>query len=346
MTATLSHVSTTLPEHTLRPQDLPEIASEWLGEDTQTQEKFLRIGRNSGVETRRFIAPYREILKQSGLQSRSEMFEHFGIEMLTSAIEATLEHEEISPEEIGALVFTSCSVPVIPSIDAAAILKSRLLPSTSRIPIYQHGCAGGVIGMALGAKLAQLGKPVLVSSVELCSLVFQPKNQCGAHLVGASIFADGAAATLIRPEGSGVQFLGSQSYLIPESRHLMGYDIFDDGFHLRLDRSLPQKLILQAPTVVQDFLKNQNTSTDKIDYWLFHPGGIKILEFLRETFQLSKDQCHWSYDVLRDHGNLSSATILYVMNAFLQENVLKPGERALVMGIGPGLTIELILLEG
>ncbi|MCB9030536.1 MAG: hypothetical protein H6619_05745, partial [Deltaproteobacteria bacterium] len=317
----------------------------WLHDDKQSQAKFLRINSQSGVKTRRFTQPYDNILALNGLENRAAQFETIGTQMLVEAIEKTLQENNQAPEDIGALVFTSCSVPLIPSIDAAAILKSSLSPEISRVPIYQHGCAGGVIGLSLGAKLSKLGKPVIVSSVELCSLVFQRNNHSGAHLVGAAIFADGAAATIVGGSASNLSIVDSQSYLLPNSRHLMGYDIFDDGFHLRLDRALPSMLVKEAPKIVNSFLAKHDKEVSDINFWLFHPGGIKILDFLMESFSLSHEQCHWSYDVLRDFGNLSSTTIHYVLDSFQRDDVLKPGQNALIMGIGPGLTVELILLE-
>ena len=343
---TLSSVSTILPQHNVDTEDLKQVSASWLAGDNSAQQKFLRISDHSGVDTRKFALPYDQILALNGMQYRAQQFEECGTRMLTDALERTLTEHDQNPDEIGALVFTSCSVPIIPSIDAAVILSSSLPNNISRVPIYQHGCAGGVVGLALGAKLSTLGKPVIVSSVELCSLVFQPKNHSGSHLVGAAIFADGAAATIVSPHAGKLSILGSESQLIPNSRHLMGYDIFDDGFHLRLDRALPSKLIEHAPNILNRFLHTHGKTPKNVDYWLFHPGGIKILNFLRDTFFLSHEQCCWSYDVLREHGNLSSATILYVLNAFIRDDALKAGQTALVMGIGPGLTIEMILIEG
>ena len=344
--ASINQVATIIPEHEMTIEGMSEVGRRWLSGDEVAQEKFLRISNQSGVKTRRFNLPYDQVLGLNGLQFRANQFEEVGIQMLVQGIEKALEDSHTDPLDVGALVFTSCSVPVIPSIDAAAILQSRLATDVSRVPIFQHGCAGGVIGLHLGAKLSRLGKPVVVSSVELCSLVFQPENHSGAHLVGAAIFADGAAATVISPDDDGVRFIDSRSVLLPNTRHLMGYDIFDDGFHLRLDRALPSKLVKEAPTIASEFLSANGLSSEQVNYWLFHPGGIKILEFLRETFNLEREQCHWSYDVLRDNGNLSSATILYVLQSFLDDKVLQPGEYAVVMGIGPGLTIEMILIQG
>lgn len=126
----------------------------------------------------------------------------------------------------------------------------------------------------------------------------------------------------------------------------MVYEIFDNQFHLRLDRGLPNALVRAVPMLVRDFLSAHGKCREEIRSWLFHPGGIKILDFLGETFSLEREQCHWSYDVLREHGNMSSATILFVLEKFLNEKRLEQGELALVLGIGPGLTVEMILLEG
>lgn len=342
----LSHIATVNPEHHVDAEKMKTISLDWLKDDSSAKEKFLRISSHSGVVTRNFALPYEHILSLNGMEHRANQFEEKGAELLVTAIENALTTNSLNPENIGALVFTSCSVPCIPSIDASAILKTNLPNNITRVPIYQHGCAGGVIGLALGSKLTTLGKPVIVASVELCSLVFQPNNHSGAHLVGAAIFADGAAATVISPESGTLGIKDAESHLLPNSRHLMGYDIFDDGFHLRLDRSLPSTLIEHAPGVVELFLQRNGKLANDVNYWLFHPGGIKILHYLQKIFSLKKEQCTWSYDVLRDHGNLSSATILYVINAFLKDVRPKPGECALVMGIGPGLTIELVLLEG
>jgi alkylresorcinol/alkylpyrone synthase len=349
--SSITQVSIAVPNFEVDQGAMHDVALRWIPDDLKLQEKFTRICSRSGVERRRFILPYAETLSLNGMAGRAALFEEHGTGLLTTAIEQALADSRYDPAEIDSIVFTSCSVPMIPSIDAKAIFQTSLRRDISRVPMYQQGCAGGVVALSLGSKLARQGKPVLVASTELCSLVFQPENQSGSHLVGAAIFADGAAATVISPDRggmdhSGVNVIGTQSVLLPESRHLMGYDIFDDGFHLRLDRGLPNALVRAVPELVTSFLSSHGRYREEIGAWLFHPGGIKILDFLGETFSLEKEQCHWSYDVLREHGNMSSATILFVLQRFLSERRLEEGELALVLGIGPGLTVEMILLEG
>src|SRR5690606_11913017 len=122
--------------------------------------------------------------------------------------------------------------------------------------------------------------------IELCSLVFHYDDPSPTQLVAASIFGDGAAAAVVVPEDRGINIVATQSLLIPNTRHMMGYDILDDGFHLRLDRALPQTLAEYAPIAITDFLKSHSLALKDIDYWLFHPGGVRILDLLDKTFNL------------------------------------------------------------
>jgi len=265
--------------------------------------------------------------------------------MLSQVITTSLSENNLPPESVDAIVFTSCSVPLIPSIDAAAAARVGLRPDISRVPIYQHGCAGGVVGLNLGNKFAQLGMTTLVCSVELCSLVFHPKCTDGPNLVGASIFADGAACAVIKPESNAIKIINSHSELLPDSRHLMGYDLSDQGFHLRLDRQLPKELLDHVPAIADKFLKQNGISFDQVKHWLFHPGGIKILNLLESRLEIPPAQAIWARDVLSKNGNMSSATIFFVIDEFIRSHQAKPGDNALIVGIGPGLTVELVLLQ-
>lgn len=342
----LTRVQTSCLENKISKYQMLEIAETWLANNPEAKNKLIRIVNGSGVENRNFVLPYDTLLSLNGMSARAQFFEEYGSNILIDLIEKTLDQEKAEPHDISTLVFTSCSVPSIPSVDAKAILAGKLSANISRIPIYQHGCAAGVVGLALSSKIASLGNKVLLSSVELCSLVFQPGSDEGTQLVAASIFADGGAAVLISPTEDGkLRILDTQSLLLENSRNLMGYNIFDDGFYLKLDRTLPMILANQAPAIVNQFLEKNSLTSDDVDYWLFHPGGIKILNFLKSAFNLDHSQCKWSYEVLKENGNMSSSTILYVLSKFLKEKSLESGKKVLIMGIGPGLTVELILLE-
>ena len=343
--ASIQAVGTALPQHIYSSADVKGIGEVWLQDEPRSRELFDRFLQSSHTGSRHFVLSPDEILSLGGLSDRAALFEEHGPQLGVNSLQRALTLTGIPAEEINTLVFTSCSCPVIPSIDALIVEHSELSRNVMRVPVYQQGCAGGVVGLQVANALVQARGPVALTSVELCSLVFQRGNSRAAQLVGAAIFADGAATIIVSPEDRGLVILSAQSYLMPDSRHLMGYDLLDDGFHLRLDKDLPRALVQAAPEQVRAFLAKSNLATEEIDYWLFHPGGTKILDFLEQSFNLTQEKCHWARDVLSSVGNLSSATVLYVLESFFNSKVAKDGDRILMMGVGPGLTLELVLFE-
>lgn len=339
--------ATATPDYKLSLDDVVQFGSDWLVDKPKLLALFERFVRSSHTMSRSFVLSYEELLTPPSFAKRAEMFESIAPNLGATALRDALARSEIEPSELSTLIFTSCSCPTIPAVDAVVIEEMRLSSSVSRIPIFQHGCAGGVVGLSLANKLAKTEGAVALLSVELCSLVFQPQLPSPAELIGAALFADGAASCIVSPvyrKGS-IEFKDSRSFLIPHSRHLMGYDIFDDGFHLRLSRELPLILSSTAPEQVRVFLGENNLSEKDVAYWLFHPGGIKILDFLEASLDVSRSQCRWSREVLSEVGNLSSATVIFVLDRFLHSRECKPGDRVVMMGIGPGLTLELILFQ-
>jgi alkylresorcinol/alkylpyrone synthase len=184
-----------------------------------------------------------------------------------------------------------------------------------------------------------------LASVELCSLVYQGADLQAGNIVGSAIFGDGAACVVISPDRGSLRIVDSQSFLIPNTSDLMGYDIFDDGTHLRLDREIPQALLSAAPRAIDEFLDNVGLSSSDVRWWLFHPGGAKILSSLEETLSVSRAQTRWSWESLRDHGNMSSASILFALKGFLDDKEFSSGDRMVMLGVGPGLTLQLNLFE-
>lgn len=338
-------ISTALPAHRYDAKSLLEESSGWLATHPEQREKFERFVRSARTESRFFTQPVSEILKIKGLEDRAALFERHGTTLGELSLRAALERARILPGDLGTVVFTSCTCPVIPSIDTILVERVGLDPNINRVPIYQYGCAGGVAGLALAAKLAEVAGPVALISVELCSLVFHRDDHSAGHLVGSAIFADGSATAIVSKEDSPLAFVASRSHLLPATRHLMGYDLHDDGSHLRLARELPEMLAAQVPKIVSTFLTDHSLHSSVIDWWLFHPGGIKILDSLERLFCSDPSVARWSRQVLREVGNLSSATVLFVLDAFLTEAPYESGDHVLLLGIGPGLTVELILFK-
>ncbi len=338
-------VQTANPKHSASIQEVSEASHSWLGNDSNESLLFNRYLRSSGARGRRFVLPPRDVISLRGAQRRAQLFEEHGAELSKIVAERALLESALAPDDIDALIFTSCSCPLIPSPDTFIIDHLGLRRDILRIPVYQYGCAGGIIGLGLANRLNATSQNVLLVSTELCSLVFQASNLSPSQLVGASLFADGSAAVVLSNQAASGQcsILAHRSFLLPKTRHLMGYDIRDDGSHLILDKSLPQYLAKAVPSIVESFLGSQGLSRSDIPWWLFHPGGTKILASLQEVLGLNPVQCRWAGDILHSVGNMSSATILFVLKAFLDSNTARSGDKFLMVGMGPGLTVEVVL---
>lgn len=337
-------IATELPPHRASTAELREVAKLWLRDAPSDLELFERFLSSSRARARHFVISPRELLTLEGSAIRAALFEREAPRLALAAGHQALQQAGMQAGEVDALIFTSCSCPLIPAVDTYVVDGLGLPRTVLRIPSYQFGCAGGVIGLGLGLHLNERVRNLLLVSAELCSLVFHVANRGPSDLVGAAIFGDGAAAAVLsRDSADGLEVLAAQSYLLPESRHLMGYEIQDRGARLRLDRELPARLVGVIPGIVDEFLASQGVSKANVPWWLFHPGGTKILSTLQAALGLGREQSVWAGEVLSEVGNLSSATILFVIDRFQKSGVSRPGEKALIVGIGPGLTVELIL---
>lgn len=340
----IKSVGSALPENVYNAEDIQKAGEVWLG-NTPEKELFNRFVRSSDTGNRYFARPIAEVLEMGGQSQRAEIFEKEGVKLGAASARDAIEKANISVEDLSSYVFTSCSCPVIPSIDALIIDELEISRNVSRVPVYQFGCAGGVSGLSLAAKLVKDDFKVMLTSVELCTLVYQRNDLSVGNLVGSAIFGDGSASVVLSNEEEGMTFVDSSSFLIPNTRHLMGYNIYDDGAHLRLDKDLPNVLSSIVVDVVSGFLAKNGLGVKDIKHWLFHPGGKKIVDQLQSVFSLEDERCYWSRKILSQYGNLSSSTILFVIKDYLESKEYQKGDYVVVMGIGPGLTVETILFQ-
>jgi alkylresorcinol/alkylpyrone synthase len=341
----LKSIATELPQYRYSKEDIAKVGAQWLRNAPHERELFERFVSSSQISQRHFSVPLERILTLGGQGERAEIFQHEGPELLARVVQRLLDQARVPASQIDHMVFTSCSASVIPSVDTALVPRLGFRQTINRVPLYQHGCAGGVIGLALASRLLKPSERAIVSAVELCSLVYQAGDLSGGNLVGSAIFGDGAAAVLLDGSGQGLEVVAAQSHLVPNSEYLMGYGIEDDGVHLRLDRALPQALSRHAPPFVRSFLQQHSLLPEDISWWLFHPGGVKVLAVLEEVLGIARTQSLWSWEVLERYGNMSSASILFVLEAFMSSGKSKAGDKVCMLGVGPGLTIEVVLLS-
>lgn len=338
-------VVTETPPYRYSTSEIIRAAGEWLKDSPKERDLFSRLSGTTKIESRSFALPIKDLLQLQGAAERAKIFTEVGTSLLASVITKGLAQTGKRAEDVSSLITTSCSVPTIPSIDSRAIAASSLPLTTFRVPVFQYGCAGGAVGLSLARHLTQASGVTLLASVELCSLVYQGGDMRAGNIVGSSIFGDGAACVVLSVEEGPLELVDGQSFLIPNTVDLMGYDIFDDGTHLRLDREIPQALLRSAPAVIQQFLSRHKMTPQDVTWWLFHPGGAKILSSLEEGFSLARENTKWAWESLEAHGNMSSASILFALQAFLEERPFKEGDKMLMLGVGPGLTLQVNLFE-
>jgi len=213
-----------------------------------------------------------------------------------------------------------------------------------RLPIFGLGCAGGVLGLARAVDLARVdpNAKILFLVVELCSLCFRRNDMSAANFVSTALFADGAAAALIASGGKGPAFGPSGEHTWPDSLDVMGWDIQDDGLKVVLSRDLPTFVRTQMRAVAVQFLQRYGLDLADIAHFVTHPGGAKVLVALEEAFGLAEGTLVAGREVLRDYGNMSSATVLFVLDRMLKAGA---GGRMLMTAMGPGFTAAFQILE-
>jgi alkylresorcinol/alkylpyrone synthase len=237
---------------------------------------------------------------------------------------------------------------MIPSLDAHLINLMGFRTDINRLPITELGCAAGATALKHAWEFLRAfpGKNVLALSVELPSLTFQRRDSSAANLICSILFGDGAAAVAIAGRrAAGPRILGAHTHTFPQSLDAMGFDLKDSGFHILLSKEVPQMIRQEIKGVVEQFLGRHGLTLGHIAAFLLHPGGQKLLAYLEEELALSRADTQISWDVLKDYGNLSSATILFILQEWLLKKEMQRGDYGLAIAFGPGFTAELLLLQ-
>lgn len=313
------------------------------------------------IRKRYFSAPLEWFDEPRSLKERNDLYIQMATELGVEAIHKCLNNRrflqsEIHPSDIDGLIYLSTTGLSTPSIDAKIINTLSFGPHTKRIPIWGLGCAGGAAGLARAHEfcLAHPTSAVIVLCIELCSLTFQHGDKSKSNLVGTSLFADGAACVLVAGEQSPLRaltvkelqpvILGSNSTLMPNSEDVMGWNIEDSGFQVVFSRDIPSIVQNFFRPVIESFLGNYALVPEKLTYFIAHPGGQKVLDAYSEALHLHGDYMHYARKVLENYGNMSSPTVLFVLEEVMQEES-KAGDKGLTVSLGPGFSAECVLLE-
>lgn len=273
------------------------------------------------------------------------------LELGEEAIRGATERAKVAPEDIGALFFVSITGVCSPSIDARLINRMGLSTRMKRIPIFGLGCVAGAAGIARAADYAKAfpNQAALLLSVELCSLTIQQDDLSAANLISSGLFGDGAAAVVVAGADlnaqQGPEIVATRSTFYPETEYVMGWDISEKGFRIVLSRDVPDVVLRNLGRDVDEFLSEHSLTREDIGTWIIHTGGPKVLEATEQALGVQKGALDASWACLRRTGNLSSASVLFVLEEVMTNQRPAPGTWSILAAMGPGFCSEVVLLR-
>ena len=305
---------------------------------------------HAAVERRYSVEPIDRLGVPRPLGDIQERYREHAFGLGRKVARQALAAAEVGAADIDLIITTSCTGIMIPSLDAYLVDDLGLRPDVRRLPITELGCAGGAAALAR-ARDYLVGFPearALVIAVELPSLSMQRADLSPANLVSTALFGDGAAAAVLAGGGvetaGGISILDTLSHIWPRSTYALGFDLKDDGFHTVLSKDVPGLLKSEIAALVGTLASRSGLEREQLSTFVLHPGGRKILGFLEEELGLTRDDTQPSWDVLRDYGNQSSASVLFVLQEWLTRRRPPAGAHGVLAAFGPGLTAEMLLV--
>ncbi len=338
-------VATALPPHEIRQADAEALARRIFDRDASEIERLMPVFANAGIDRRYSCMPLDWYGRPHGWRERNDLYERHALTLIERAATECLDRAGCRAADIDAIVCVSTTGITTPSLDARLLDRLPFRRDVLRLPIFGLGCAGGVTGLARAAALqrAMPGSRVLLLVVELCALTFREADHSKSNIIATALFGDGAAAALIGPRGDGPRLGGAGEFTWPDSLPVMGWRIEDDGFGVLFSRDIPALVRRELRAVTDAFLAGQGTGREALAGYICHPGGIKVLAALEDAFGVAPGSLDHSREVLRDVGNLSAATVLFVLHRTLANGA--PSGRYLMSALGPGFTAAFQLME-
>jgi alkylresorcinol/alkylpyrone synthase len=345
---TIAATATALPPYTMTREDVKYYLGRVFDIPDRRLEALMSIADNAQVNKRYSIFPIEYTIEPRPLSKTNEEYIEHAVKLGRQAAEECLQRAGLRPDEVDLIITVSCTGFMIPSLDAHLINLMGFRSNVRRMPFTELGCAAGAMALGRAADYlkAHPGGNVLIIAVELPSLTFQRKDISQANLISSILFGDGAAAVLVSGKAEkGPKILVSETYTFPDSLGAMGFDLRDSGFHILLSKDVPEMIGAKIRGLVDGFLERHGRKQEDIKGWILHPGGARLLGNVEKELGLCKCDTQPSWDILGNVGNLSSATILFILQEWLQKRPLKSGEYALAAAFGPGFSAEFLLLQ-
>jgi alkylresorcinol/alkylpyrone synthase len=340
-------LATATPPIDLPQQDVARQAATMFALTPGGFHRLAPVYRNAEIENRHSCVPLDWYLRGHSFAERNDLFLGNAVTLLAEAAQKALDEAGLDAADIDSLVTVCTTGIATPGLEARLMGKVGFRTDVERTPVFGLGCAGGVLGLARAAALAQ-ARPqsrVMLLVVELCALTFRHGDRSKSNLVATALFGDGAAAAIVscRNEDQDAPRLGPWGeHTWPDSLDIMGWEVADDGLKVVFSRDIPTLVRQDLRPVVDAFLGKHGASLRDIAGFVCHPGGAKVLDALEDCFELQRGDLRHARQVLRDHGNMSSATVLFVLRETLDARAAGP---QLMTTLGPGFSAGMMVVE-
>jgi predicted naringenin-chalcone synthase len=349
MPVKIATVATQVPDFFRETKDILPFLDVWLaGHEDRFKRKVKKIFEGANVDKRYSIMNPEEVFSLHSFEQRNAIYSREMIVLGKKVLVKALQKVNWKPETLDYIITVSCTGIMIPSLDAYLINELNLKQDIVRLPVTEMGCVGGVSGIIYAKNFlkANPNKRAAVITVESPTATFQLDDYSMANIVSAAIFGDGAACVLLssHPDETGPTIVDESMYHFYNKEHMMGFELTNKGLKMILDIEVPDTIEAHFPAILIPFLERNQLEIKDIDHLIFHPGGKKIVNLVEGLFSEFGKNIDDTKEVLRLYGNMSSATVLYVLERMM--NVPKQkGEKGLMLSFGPGFTAQRVLLE-
>jgi alkylresorcinol/alkylpyrone synthase len=341
----LAAIATAVPPYALGQAEVTRRAALLYDElGAANLDRMMPVFANAGIDRRYSCVPIDWYEMPRGWTERNALYLEHATALLERAARDCLDRAGLAVRDIDAVVVASTTGIATPSLDALLSNRMGMRPDVKRMPIFGLGCAGGVLGLARAADWARAmpGANILFLVVELCALSFRRNDISKSNIVATALFGDGAAAAIISGDGDGPAFGPGGEHLFPDSLDIMGWDVGEDGLKAIFSRDIPQLVRREMRAVTGSFLARHGLDLADMSRFICHPGGTKVIAALEAAFGLAENTLTVERAVLRDHGNMSAATLLFVLERALKQ---KTRGQLLLTAMGPGFTAGFQLLQ-
>jgi alkylresorcinol/alkylpyrone synthase len=346
----IASAASAFPQHYYPQKFLLERLQEFWGDRLKNPQMLARLHRNVAVDGRHLALAPEKYYELDAWGKANDAWIRVAQELGEQALCRALHHAGLAPNQLGALLFTSVTGISSPSIDAMLINRMGLPRNIRRVPIFGLGCVAGAAGIARAADYVRAypAQSAALVSVELCSLTIQREDLSVANLISSGLFGDGSAAVVVTGDevnAIGPEILATRSVFYPETEEMMGWNISEKGFRITLSPEVPRLIRQHLGHDVDAFLEDHDCARSDIGSWVLHTGGPKVLEATAAALGLNRGQVDASWDCLKRVGNLSSASVLVVLEDVMRHRRPEPGTLGVLAAMGPGFCSELVLLK-